>query len=130
MKTWLLYPDESRDILRAFYHVYNDLGFGFLEKVYENALAISLRKLGREVIQQGHLKVYFEEETVGDYFADLIVDNAVIVEIKAQESLHPAHEAQLLNYLRATELELGFLLNFGEVPQFKRKIYSNERKGF
>jgi len=129
MKKELLHGGASDAILAAFYHVYNTLGHGFLEKVYENALALSLRKRGRKVSQQTHLTVFFEDEMVGDYFADLIVDDHVVVEVKAAEGIHEAHEAQLLNYLHATEIEIGLLLNFGEKPEFRRKILTNDRKG-
>ena len=118
----------TRQIIRAFYKVYNTLGYGFLEKVYERALAFELRRAGVSVICQQAVKVYYDGELVGDYVADLIVEEKVIVELKAAECLHPAHEAQLLNYLRATEIEVGLLLNFGNSPQFSRKLFTNDRK--
>ena len=124
----LIHGGLTSEILEVYYHVYNTLGYGFLEKVYENALIISLKKKGLYPARQVPLKVYFESELVGDYFADIIVNDSVIVEIKAAESLHPSHEAQLLNYLKATEIEVGLLLNFGEKPEFKRRIYSNNLK--
>jgi GxxExxY protein len=124
----LLHADVTDRILRAFYHVYNTLGYGFLEKVYENALRKTLDKWGIEVAQQVPIKVYFEGEEVGEYFADLVVADCVIIELKAAEGLASAHEAQLLNYLKATNIEVGLLLNFGEKPQFRRKVFANERK--
>ncbi len=124
----LLHGDLTDPVLKSFYHVYNSLGFGFLEKVYENSMAISLRKSGLIVAMQHPVKVYFEEQHVGTYFADLLVGHVIIVEVKAVESLCPAHEAQLLNYLKATDIEVGLLLNFGEKPEFRRKIFGNERK--
>jgi GxxExxY protein len=124
----LLYPEVGRQILTAFYQVYNTLGFGFLEKVYENALVQKLRNNGHHIRQQVPIKVYFEGQVIGDYFADIIVDNIVIIEVKAAEALHEAHEAQLTNYLRATNIELGFLVNFGEKPEFRRRIFTNDRK--
>ncbi len=124
----LLYAEVTDRIIKAFYHVYNNLGFGFLEKVYENALVMTLRKWGFEVKQQLALQVRFEGEIVGEYFADVIVANSVMLELKAAESFNDAHEAQLLNYLKATEIEVGLLLNFGKKPQFKRKVYTNDRK--
>lgn len=124
----LLHGDVTDLILKAYYHVYNSLGFGFLEKVYEDAVANTLRKWGVDVVQQVPIKVYFEGEVVGEYFADLVVSKCVIVELKASESLSDAHEAQLVNYLKATHVEVGLLLNFGEEAGFRRKMYSNTRK--
>ena len=124
----MLHEDITDAIIRGFYHVYNTLGYGFLEKVYENALAVTLRKWGLDVVQQQQITVYFETERVGEYFADLLVVERVIVEIKAAESLCAAHEAQLLNYLKATEIEVGLLLNFGPKAQVKRKIFTNDKK--
>ena len=123
------HKDITELIIRAFYTVYNTLGYGFLEKVYQNALIIELRKLGLEVIPEACIKVYYNGQVVGEYFADLLVAGAVIVEIKAVRTLAPEHEAQLLNYLKATPYEVGLLLNFGPKPQIKRKVYDNERKG-
>lgn len=114
-------------VINAFYHVYNTLGYGFLEKVYENALAHELRKRGHHVVQQAPVKVYYDEVQVGDYYADLIVDAAVIVELKAADAVAPEHEAQLLNYLRATEIDVGLLLNFGPQATVRRKIYDTAR---
>jgi GxxExxY protein len=112
-------------IIKAFYNVYNSLGYGFLEKVYENAMMIELRKLGLNVQRQVPIKVFYEEQLVGEYFADIIVEENIIVELKAAENLCEAHEFQLINYLKATELEIGLLLNFGKKPQFRRKIFTN-----
>ena len=116
-------------IIRAFYTVYNVLGYGFLEKVYENALAIELRKMGLKVVQQAPIAVYYDGQLVGEYFADLLVEDLVIVELKATRTLIDEHEAQLLNYLKATPYEVGLLLNFGPKPEIKRKAYDNTRKG-
>ncbi|HBU07536.1 MAG TPA: GxxExxY protein [Candidatus Magasanikbacteria bacterium] len=115
-----------RKILRAYYNVYNDLGYGFLEKVYERSLIIELQKLGLHGRAQVKIKVYYDGVEVGDYYADIIVENKIILEIKAAESLCEEHEAQLLNYLKATDIEHGILLNFGKKPEFRKKIYSNE----
>lgn len=122
------HSDLTSMIINAFYQVYNGLGHGFLEKVYENALVYKLSMSGLHVRQQAPLQVYFEGVVVGDYFADLIVENRVVVELKAMDRLSEAHEAQLLNYLRATECEVGLLLNFGVKAEIKRKIMDNERK--
>ena len=123
------HKDITELIIQAFYTVYNTLGYGFLEKVYQNALVIEMRKLGLEVIPEACIKVYYNGQVVGEYFADLLVAGVVLVEIKAVRTLAPEHEAQLLNYLKATPYEVGLLLNFGPKPQIKRKVYDNERKG-
>jgi len=115
-------------ILEAYYNVYNRLGYGFLEKVYENALVLELKRLGLHGRRQLKIDVFDLEIMVGEYFADVIVDNKVIIEIKAAESLCEEHEAQLLNYLRATDIEVGLLLNFGKKPQFKRQVFENQYK--
>jgi GxxExxY protein len=119
----------TSQVIKAFYDVYNALGYGFLEKVYENALVIELQKAGLEVVPQARIEVRYDGQVVGEYFADLLVERKVIVEVKAARSLGENHEAQLLNYLKATPYEVGLLLNFGPKPQVKRKIYDNPRKG-
>ena len=119
----------TETIIGAFYTVYNSLGYGFLEKVYENALAIQLHALGLKVEQQSRIAVYYASQVVGEYFADLLINDTVILELKATRTIAPEHEAQLLNYLKATPYEVGLLLNFGPEPQIKRKTYDNERKG-
>jgi len=120
-----LHQDLTEKIIKAYYNVYNELGYGFLEKVYENALMIELKSLGLNCEKQKPISVSFKGYNVGEYFADIIVENKVIVELKAAEGLVEEHEAQLLNYLRATEIEVGLLFNFGKKPQFKRKIFEN-----
>ena len=115
-------------IIKTFFEVYNGLGYGFLEKVYENALANRLRRMGLEVTQQVGICVYFEGAIVGEYFADLLVENKVILELKAAEAIDPAHKAQLRNYLRATDCEVGLVLNFGPRPTFIRQVMDNSRK--
>ena len=122
----MLHSGVTDRVLRACYDVYNELGYGFLEKVYENSLAIALRRDGFEVQQQAPISVRFAGEIVGEYFADLVVANLVIVEIKAIERLAAPHDAQLLNYLKATDHEVGLLLNFGPEPEFKRKVMTNQ----
>jgi len=124
----VLHEDVTRAIIQALYKVYNTLGYGFLEKVYENALAYELARQGLEVRQQWPIRVYYDGHLMGEYFADLLVGSRVIVELKAVENLCPEHEAQLLNYLKATEIEVGLLLNFGPKPDFRRKIFTNDRK--
>jgi GxxExxY protein len=122
------HSDVTKIIISAFYKVYNRLGYGFLEKVYENALAIELRSRGFDVKQQFPIKVFYRGQTVGEYYADLVVEEKVIVELKAAVTLIDKHEAQLLNYLKATPYEVGLLLNFGPEPDRKRKAYDNENK--
>ncbi len=123
------HADITKLIIKAFYTVYNTLGYGFLEKVYGNAMAIELRKLGLEVVQEARIAVYYDGELVGEYFADLLVAGAVIVELKAKRKLLEEYEAQLLNYLKATPYEVGLLLNFAPKPEFQRKAFDNDRKG-
>ena len=106
------------------------LGYGFLESVYQNALIIELRKAGLQIIAQQPIKVYYDHQIVGEYFADLVVAECVIVELKAVNSLLAEHEAQLLNYLNATRYEIGLLFNFGPKPQVKRKVFDNDRKRY
>lgn len=120
----LEYESLTNEIINAFYKVYNTLGYGFLEKVYENALHLELTSRGLECKTQQQIRVYYEGSEVGFYIADIVVEDLVIVEIKAAEALCEQHEYQLINYLRATDKKLGLLLNFGQKPQFKRKIFT------
>lgn len=115
-------------ILTAFYAVYRALGYGFLEKVYGAALKLELEKAGLQVVVEQAVPVFYAGRLIGEYFADLVVANLVIIELKAVRVLAPEHEAQLLNYLKATTYEVGMLLNFGPSPQVKRKLYDNIRK--
>ena len=118
----------TEKIIQAFYKVYNTLGYGFLEKVYENAMFIELTSLGFRVEKQKKVLVYYYGSIVGDYNADLIVENIVTVELKANECLVTENENQLINYLKATYIEVGLPLNFGKTPQIKRKIFNNDKK--
>ncbi|MDH5507505.1 MAG: GxxExxY protein [Anaerolineae bacterium] len=118
----------TEQIISAFYNVYNELGYGFLEKVYENAMAIELQQAGLKSVQQSPIRVYYAGQLVGDYYADIIVSDLIIVELKAIKTLTAQHEAQLLNYLKATTYETGLLLNFGPKPQIKRRAFENTRK--
>lgn len=124
----MLHEEITEKIIGAFYEVHKKLSYGFLEKVYQNALALELRKRGLKVEKQRQIKVYYDNEMVGDYYADIIVNDCVILELKAAEGLIEEHEHQLMNYLKATEIEVGLLLNFGVKPQFKRKIFTNDKK--
>lgn len=120
--------DVTEQIIGVFYAVYNELGFGFLENVYQNAMTIALRAAGLEVEPQAKLPVFFRGEQIGFYLADVLVERVVILELKAVEQVCDAHEAQLLNYLKASSVEVGLLLNFGPKPRLKRLCFSNERK--
>lgn len=124
----LVQEELTKEIISAFYQVYNKLGYGFLEKVYENALYIELSKRNLAVDKQKKIEVFYYESLVGEYYADLVVNNSVIIELKAASSIVEEHEFQLINYLKATRFEIGLLLNFGRKPEFKRKIYSNMKK--
>lgn len=124
----LLHKDITDKIIKAFYRVYNELGFGFLEKVYQNALFLELIELGLFCEKQKQIKLYYKGKIVGEYFADVIANNQVIIELKAAEALIEEHELQLVNYLKATEIEVGILLNFGKSPEFKRKFFTNDKK--
>jgi GxxExxY protein len=121
--------DITEKVIGAFYKVYNQLGYGFAEKVYENALAVELSQTGLPVSQQSPIQVYYSGSLVGEYIADLIVCDVVMVELKAVHLLTAEHEAQLLNYLKATRIEVGLLLNFGPKAQYSRKVFDNDKKG-
>ena len=123
-----LHTDLTDLIIKGFYAVYNKLGYGFLEKVYENAMLVELKKSQLDCKPQAQIEVFYENIKVGFYIADIIVNEKVIVEIKAAENMCEEHEAQLTNYLKATTIEVGLLLNFGKKPQIKRKVYSAEYK--
>ena len=124
----LLHKDLTDIILKTFYEVYNELGYGFLEKVYQNSLLIELRNKRINVIPQKKIKVFYKGYEVGEYFADLIVEDKVVLELKAVKYIVEEFENQLLNYLRGTDCEVGLLLNFGKKPEFRRRIYENKRK--
>ena len=124
----LLHKNITDIILKSYYKVFNNLGYGFLEKVYENALFYELKKQGLVCEKQKPIKVYYDEIQVGEYYADIIVNECIIIELKAAESLAEEHEFQLINYLKATDIEVGLVLNFGKNPQFKRKIFTNIKK--
>ena len=124
----MMHEEITKKIIAAFYKVYNVLGYGFLEKVYENAMIVELRKSGLNAVYQQNIKVFYESEEVGDYFADLLIEDKIIVERKAAKAICEEHEAQLTNYLKATPVEVGLLFNFGYKPEFKRKIFENRLK--
>ena len=124
----LLNQELSGRIINCFFTVYNTLGYGFLEKVYENAMMIELRKNGIKAQKQKPIRVFYERESVGIYFADIIVENLIILELKAHEYVAAESELQLINYLKATDKEVGLLFNFGKKPEFRRKIFTNDMK--
>ena len=110
-------------IIECAYKVHNILGFGFLESVYQNALLIQLQKCGLKAEKQRSVKVFYDGQIVGDYIADIIVEGKIVLELKSVKELHPAHEAQLINYLKATGIEVGMLINFSESVEIKRKVF-------
>lgn len=124
----MLLENISDQIIKCFYKVYNNLGFGFLEKVYKNALFLELKKAGLLTEKNFKINVFYNDVIVGEYIADLIVEESIIIELKAIEVLVKENELQLINYLKATEIEVGLLLNFGKSPQIKRKIFTNDRR--
>lgn len=124
----MLEEELSKKIIRAYYNVYNRLGYGFLEKVYENALIYELLRMEIHGKRQVPIKVFDLGQNVGEYFADIVVENRIIIELKAADSLCVEHEAQLLNYLKATSIEVGLLFNFGLKPEFRRRVYENKFK--
>jgi GxxExxY protein len=124
----LKHEEVTGRILKVFYEVYNELGHGFLESVYESAMEIALKEAGLGVERQVPISVHFRRQVAGEFRADLLIEGVVIVELKATRALDQSHQAQVLNYLRATEIEVALLLNFGEKPDFKRLLFDNPRK--
>lgn len=124
----LMHEELTSRILRVFYDVYNELGFGYLESIYEKAMEIALQEAGLRVQRQVPVPVSFRGRVIGEFVADLLVEGMVLLELKAARAIDPAHESQLLNYLRATPIEIGLLLNFGPKPQVRRLIFDNPRK--
>jgi len=122
------HKELTEKTINIFYRVYNKLGYGFLEKVYENAMMIEFKREDILAVSQSPIKVFYEGEVIGEYYADILVDNKVIVEIKVAKQLVEENEAQLLNYLKATDIEVGLLLNLGAKPEVKRKALNNYRK--
>jgi len=123
-----LHKSLTDKIIACFFRVYNDLGYGFLERVYQNAMYYALIDAGLKCEAEKSIKVYHNKRLVGDYRADILVEDAVLLELKTHETISPADEAQLTNYLKATDIEVGLLLNFGRRPEFKRKVFSNDNK--
>jgi GxxExxY protein len=118
----------TKEIIGCFYDVYNELGFGFIESVYENSLCVALRAKGLEIHQQIAIPVWFRGQQVGDFDADVMVNKLILLELKTARGIENAHLGQLMNYLKATKIEVGLLLNFGPKPEFKRVVFGNDRK--
>lgn len=118
----------SRKIIRGFYDVYNELGTGFLESVYENSLYLLLTEAGLKVEKQCPISIYLRKHNVGNYKADLIIEGKILIELKAVSKLIPEHEAQIINYLKASKIDFGLLMNFGDEPEFKRFVFEEKRK--
>lgn len=118
------HKELTAKIIECAYKVHNTLGFGFLEAVYQNALLIELIKVGLQAEKEKKIQVHYHNQLVGDYAADIIVEKTVILELKSVKELHPAHSAQLVNYLKATGIEIGLLINFGESVEIKRKVFT------
>ncbi|MDO9578688.1 MAG: GxxExxY protein [Candidatus Cloacimonadales bacterium] len=124
----LKHANLSNEVIQCFYEVYNELGRGYLELVYQNAMLVRFIEKFIPAEKEKNIDVYFHEQIVGKFRADIIVDDKIIIEIKAVKAIIKEHEAQLLNYLRATKIEVGLILNFGDEPTFSRKVYDNDRK--
>lgn len=124
----ILHKELTDKIIDAFFEVYDQLGYGYLERVYQNSLYFELIAKGHKIEAQKEIRIYYKGREVGIYYADLLVDDLVILELKAAEIITDAHEAQVINYLRGTDKEVGYILNFGPKPEFSRKIFTNDRK--
>ena len=122
------YAELTEKIIKAAQNVHNRLGYGFLEKVYHNAMVLELRKTGLEAASEKAITVCYDGQVVGEYSADIVVADKVILEIKAVQTVNSAHEAQLVNYLKATNIDVGLLLNFGKSLEVKRKIFETARQ--
>jgi GxxExxY protein len=124
----LQHGELTEKIIGVFYDVYNELGYGFLESVYEESLVIALLETCLKVERQLAIPVWFRGHQVGQFRGDILVEGKVLLELKSTRTLEAAHEAQLLHYLKSTEIEIGLLLNFGSRPQFRRLLFDNNRK--
>jgi GxxExxY protein len=123
MKKEFIHKELTEKIIKCFYEIWDELGGGFLESVYEKSLSITLKNAGLNHKCQAHLNVLFQNHLVGEFIADIVVNDKVLIEIKAVNQLNKVHEAQLINYLKATGIKIGLLVNFGEKLEFKRRIY-------
>lgn len=124
----MLHEELTDEILHWFYQVHYKLGFGFLEKVYKNALYLELTNAGLKCETEKPINVLYNGKIVGVFYADMLVDDRVILELKAVNAICKEHEYQLINYLKASDMEVGLLLNFGKIAEKKRIIYTNDRK--
>lgn len=124
----LRHSDLTEKIIGVFYEVYNDLGYGFVESVYDNALCLALSEAGLRVGRQVPIAVWYRGQQVGEFRADVVVNDLVLLELKTAKAFDLAFEKQTLNYLRATDLEVALILNFGPSPQFRRLLFDNEQK--
>jgi GxxExxY protein len=123
------HSDLSDKIIKVFYDIHNELGYGLCEKIYQKAFGIVLRQIGLKVDEQVPIKVYFRGQEIGEYFADMVINDVILLELKTVAHIIEEHEAQLLNYLKSTEIEVGYVMNFGKSAEFKRKVLDNDRKG-
>ena len=123
------HAELSEKIVNTFYKTHFELGYGFSEKIYQKAYGIALREIGLNVEEQKVIRVYFHNQLVGEYAADMVVNDLIVLELKAVSQILDEHQAQLLSYLKATQYEVGYVLNFSMAPKFKRLIFDNERKG-
>lgn len=123
------HSELSEKIIKVFYEVHNELSFGFSEKTYRKAMKIALEAIGLNVDDEFKINVYFRGQVISELFADLVVNELIILELKAVNQIVEEHEAQLLNYLKATKIEVGYVMNFGKSATFKRKVFDNDRKG-
>lgn len=124
----LLHEELTDVIIKTFYEVYNELGYDFLERVYQNSMYLELKNKGLHVEAQKRIEVFYKGIAVGQYYADLLVEDLVILELKAADCIVTAFENQIINYLKGTNCEVGLLLNFGTKPEFRRKVFENNRK--
>lgn len=123
------HSELSEKIIGIFYQVHTELGFGFSEKIYQKVFCMALRDAGLEVDEQVPINVFYHGQVVGEFFADVVVNHLILLELKSAGAILEEHEAQLLNYLKATEIEVGFVMNFGKSASYRRKVLDNDRKG-
>ncbi len=123
------HAELSEQIIKVFYQVLSELGYGFGEKIYQRAYGIALRETGLTVDEQVPIKAYYHSQLVGEFFADMLINELLWLELKSVGSILEEHEAQLLNYLKASQFEVGYVMNFGKSATFKRKVFDNNRKG-
>jgi GxxExxY protein len=124
----LLHRELTDRIINVFYAVYDELGSGFLEKICQAAMVMALRSAGLKVAERVPFEVYFRGQLLGTFIADIVVEGLVLIEIKSRSALTMSDEAQVMNYLRASNLEVALIMNFGAKPEFRRRVYTNARK--